>query len=216
MNIDQFSYEDNGQRYINPQVALDESNAFIQNLRDTQQTRNAEIAKDTYNLGTAVPSNLGGLSGSGSYFNARYQTPQTNTLVADLKASAQAQALSDVLNNEVAKAKKRYSDAYKAYQKRNSGGGGGGTTTTTTTGDTAFESDDGTVYTYGGSENASTGLMRDDEASKIWGGNVDNGEVAPVGGAIPGFFGWVGDRIKQGQDANKKNLEDLQNRLRKK
>lgn len=215
MNLDDFSYEDNGQRYINPQVALDESNAFIQNLRDTQQTRNAEIAKDTYNLGTAVPSNLGGLGGSESYFNARYQTPQTNTLVADLKASAQAQALSDVLNNEVAKAKKRYSDAYKAYQKRNSGGGGGDTTKTVT-GDTAFESDDGTVYTYGGSENAATGLMRDDEASKIWGGNVDNGEVAPVEGAIPGFFGWVGDRIKEGQDANKKNLEDLQNKLRKK
>ena len=216
MNLDDFSYEDNGQRYINPQVALDESNAFIQNLRDTQQTRNAEIAKDTYNLGTAVPSNLGGLSGSGSYFNARYQTPQTNTLIADLKASAQAQALSDVLNNEVAKAKKRYSDAYKAYQKRNSGGGGSGDTTKTTTGDTTFEGDDGTVYTYGGSINRETGLLRDDEASKTWGTDIDSGESAPVGGPFSAVFGWVGDRIKEGQDANKKNLEDLQNKLRKK
>lgn len=119
MNLDDFSTVVDDRRYINPQVALDESNAFIQKLRDTQSSRNEQIQRDTYNLGTAVPSNLGGLGGSQSYFNARYQTPQTNSLVADLKATAQAQALSDAMNNEIAKAKKRYNDAYKAYAKRN-------------------------------------------------------------------------------------------------
>lgn len=128
MNLDDFSTVVDDRRYINPQVALDESNTFIQNLRDTQQSRNAEIARDTHNLGTDVTSNLGGLSGSGSYFNARYQTPQTNNLVADLKATAQAQAMTDVLNNEIAQAKERYSKAYKAYNKRKSGGGGNPTT----------------------------------------------------------------------------------------
>lgn len=132
MNLDDFSTVVDEQRYINPQVALDESNAFIQNLRDTQQARNAEIARDTYNLGTAVPSNIGGLGGSGSYFNARYQTPQTNSLVADLKATAQAQALSEAMNNAVAQAKQRYNKAYKNYSKRHGGGGGGGTTAPTT------------------------------------------------------------------------------------
>lgn len=131
MNLDDFSTVVDEQRYINPQVALDESNAFIQTLRDSQAQRNAEIAQDTYNLGTAVPSNIGGLGGSGSYFNARYQTPQTNTLIADLKATAQAQALSDAMNNAVSQAKQRYNKAYKAYSKRKSSGGG--TTSPTTT-----------------------------------------------------------------------------------
>lgn len=123
MNLDDFSYEENGRRYINPQVALDEENAFIQNLRDTQAQDNAKIYQDTHNLGTDVSSNLGGLNGGEAYFNARYQTPQTNYTIANLKEAAQAKALSDALNNEVAKAKKRYNDAYRAA---NSGGGSGG------------------------------------------------------------------------------------------
>lgn len=132
MDLDQFSTVADDRRYINPQVALDESNAFIQTLRDSQTQRNAEIAQDTYNLGTAVPSNLGGLGGSGSYFNARYQTPQTNTMIADLKATAQAQALNDAMNNALAQAKERYNNAYKAYSKRRSSGGGGGSGTPAT------------------------------------------------------------------------------------
>lgn len=118
MNLDDFSTVVDDRRYINPQVSLDEQNAFINNLRSTQQARNGEIATDTYNLGTAVPSNLGGLGGSGSYFNARYQTPQTNNVVSELRATAQAQALSDAMNNELAKAQQRYNNAYKAAQKR--------------------------------------------------------------------------------------------------
>lgn len=118
MNLDDFSTVVDEQRYINPQVALDESNAFIQNLRDAQKANTAEIAQDTYNLGMAVPSNIGGLGGSDSYFNARYQTPQTNTIVADLKTMAQAQALNDALNNKMSQAKERYNKAYKSYQKR--------------------------------------------------------------------------------------------------
>lgn len=133
MNLDDFSTVVDEQRYINPQVALDESNAFIQTLRDSQAQRNAEIAQDTYNLGTAVPSDIGGLGGSGSYFNARYQTPQTNTVIADLKATAQAQALNDAMGNALAQAKERYNKAYKAYSKRRSSGGSGTTTSTTPT-----------------------------------------------------------------------------------
>lgn len=118
MNLDDFSTVVDDRRYVNPQVSLDEQNAFIDNLRTAQGARTAEIAKDTYNLGTAVPSNLGGLGGAGSYFTARYQTPQTNVTIGDLRTAAQAQALNDVLNNEIAKAKQRYNNAYKAYQKR--------------------------------------------------------------------------------------------------
>lgn len=118
MNLDDFSYIDNDRRYVNPQVSLNEQNAFIDNLRNTQGQDTAQIRQDTYNLGTAVPSNLGGLTGGSNYFKSRYQTPQTNSMVADLRAAAQSQALSTLLNNEIGKAKKRYSDAYRAAKKR--------------------------------------------------------------------------------------------------
>lgn len=131
MNLDDFSYVEEDRRYINPQTSLDEQNAFIQTLRDTQAQRNAQIQQDTYNLGTAVPSNLGGLTGSEGYFASRYQTPQTNTLVADLRAAAQAQALNEAMTNELNKAKEKYNRAYKAASKRKAASGGGGGTTTT-------------------------------------------------------------------------------------
>ena len=124
MNLDEFSYEENGRRYIDPNVSLNEQNAFIQNLRDTQGERNAQIARQTHNLGTDVPSNLGGLNGSEAYFNARYQTPQTNNLVGELKSAAQAQALQTALNNELSKAEKRYNDAYRAAAAKSGGTSG--------------------------------------------------------------------------------------------
>ena len=106
-----------GRYYANPQVSLDRSNQFIDNLRATQGTQNQEIAQQTYNLGTDIPSNLGGLTGANSYFTSRYQTPQTNAAVANLRSVAQATALNQALENEQAKWKKRYNDAYRNYQK---------------------------------------------------------------------------------------------------
>lgn len=103
--------------YLNPQIGLDESNKFIENLRSTQQQNTAQIAKDTAALGTDVSSNLGGLGGGTDYWTARLSTPQTNATVANLRATAQAAALNQVLENEQAKWKKRYQDAYRKYQK---------------------------------------------------------------------------------------------------
>lgn len=139
MNLDQFSFEQDDRRYINPQTALDESNAFIDNLRNVQQQGTEEIAQDTYNLGTQVPSNLGGLVGSEGYFRSRYQTPQTNAIVSDLRAAAQAQALNEAMNNELSIAKQRYNNAYKAAQRRARSRSGGGTVApTSTVQDTGF------------------------------------------------------------------------------
>ena len=107
-----------GRTYVNPQAALGESDTFIDNLRQTQQANTQQIAQDTYNLGTAVPSNLGGLTGGTGYWTSRYQVPQTNATVANLRAAAQAKALNDVLANEQAIWKKRYQDTYRDYQKR--------------------------------------------------------------------------------------------------
>lgn len=104
--------------YANPQVALDESNKFIDNYRAIQAADTAQIASDTQNLSTDVPSSQGGLGGATSYFTSRYQTPQTVSAIADLRATAQSKALSDIMSNEQAHWKQKYSDAYRAAQKR--------------------------------------------------------------------------------------------------
>ena len=132
-----------GRLYSNPQVGVDETNTFIDKLRESQGKQNQEIFTDTQMLGTDVPSNLGGLTGANSYFTSRYQTPQTISNIANLRATAQAQALNEVLANEQAKWKKKYQDAYRNYQKRQYNrayGGGGGimyptSGTSTVTGD---------------------------------------------------------------------------------
>lgn len=104
--------------YLNPQVGLDESTSFIDNLRATQAQNTQQIVQDTQRLGTDISSQLGGLTGPESYFTSRYQTPQAVSAVANLRATAQAAALNQALENEQAKWKKRYQDAYRAYQKR--------------------------------------------------------------------------------------------------
>lgn len=122
MDLNDFSYEYDGRRYVDPNVALTEQNAFIDNLRNLQAQNNAEISQQTYNLGTQVPSSQGGLVGGGSYFKSRFQTPQTNQAIAELRTAAQAQALQQALQNELYKAKKAY---YDAANKATSGGTNG-------------------------------------------------------------------------------------------
>lgn len=104
--------------YLNPNTSLQEQTDFISNLRNIQNANNAEINAQTYNLGTAVPSSLGGLVGGEGYFTSRFQTPQSTSLAANLRATAQAKALNEVLSNELAMQKQRYNKAYKAAQKR--------------------------------------------------------------------------------------------------
>ena len=121
-----------GRAYINPNLAVDETSSFIDNYRNTQNQNTQQINTQVQKLGTDVPTNIGGLTGAGSYFTSRYQKPQTASVVANLKTIAQAKALNDVLANEQAIWRKRYQDAYKKYQKSaynksNSGGSGGGT-----------------------------------------------------------------------------------------
>lgn len=152
LNDNEFT-EVEGRYYSNPQVALDENNTFIDNLRSTQQANNQEIQTQTYNLGSELPSQIGGLGAPGdtslSYFTSRYQVPQTNAAVANLRATAQAAALNEVLSNEQAKWKNRYQQAYRNYQKRqynrSYGGGGGGNTETPQT--TAGQGDVTTTVT---------------------------------------------------------------------
>lgn len=119
MNLNENEYtEFEGRKYLNPQVGVDETNTFIENLRDAQRGNLTEISEQTQQLGTDVPNNLGGLTGAGSYWTSRYVTPQTNSAVANLRATAQAAALNQALQNEQAIWKNRYQQAYRNYQKR--------------------------------------------------------------------------------------------------
>lgn len=122
MNLEDYAYEDNGRWYIRPEVALNEQNAFINNYRNIEAQNNAQIAQQTRALGTQVPSQLGGLVGGGGYFRSRYQTPQTNQIVADLRSQMQGQALQTVLQNELEKAKKKYKDAQNSALKTSNAG----------------------------------------------------------------------------------------------
>lgn len=120
-----YEYEDRA--YINPTLSSGEQEQFIDNLRNVQSQNNAQIAEQTYNLGTEIPSNLGGLGGGESYFTSRYQTPQVGEMVETLKTAAQAQALNDVMSNYKSQLQNRYKQAYRTYSKRNRGTGGTGT-----------------------------------------------------------------------------------------
>lgn len=117
MNNDEF-YEFEDRAYVNPTLSSGEQEAFINSLRDIQGQNNAQIAEQTYNLGTAIPSNLGGLGGGEAYFTSRYQTPQVGEMVSNLKAAAQAQALNDVLSNYQSQLQNQYKQAYRQAQKR--------------------------------------------------------------------------------------------------
>lgn len=132
-----YSFED--RQYIDPTVSRDEQLGFIDRLREIENKDLRKIATDTHNLGTDVPSNLGGLSGIGApnslgisgadtgsagIWRNRYERPQVNALVSDLKATAQATALNTALNNMLNQYKNRYNQAARAAAK--SGGGGGG------------------------------------------------------------------------------------------
>lgn len=125
MNLDDYSYEFEGRRYLNPQPALDEQNAFINNLRNIQTQNNAQIAQQTRGLGTQVPSSAGGLVGGSGYFKSRYQTPRMNQTIADLRTAAQGQALNTVLNNELNKAKARYYAAKRSAAEKTAASGSG-------------------------------------------------------------------------------------------
>ena len=125
-----YDFED--RKYVDPTVSRDEQLGFIDRLRDIERKDLQKIATDTHNLGSDLPSNLGGLSapgttnsigvngantGSAGIWRNRFEKPQTNALVSGLRATAQASALNTALNNMLSQYKHRYNDAYRNAQK---------------------------------------------------------------------------------------------------
>lgn len=126
------TYIEDGRVYARPEVPVTETDEFIANLRAVQDANNTDIKTQTENLGTDIASVQGGLIGPESYFTSRYQTPQTNQVVAELRSAAQASALNTALSNLQSQYQKRYQDAYKNYQKRASRGASGSGSGTST------------------------------------------------------------------------------------
>lgn len=129
-----YEYEDRA--YVNPTLSRDEQLGFVDALRDTVDRDTAQVNAQTQALGTNIPSNLGGLVGSKSYFSQRYQTAPTEVQMKALKATAQAKALNDLMTNYQNQAQNRYNQAYRSYNKRT---GGGVTPPTTTSDDGPFK-----------------------------------------------------------------------------
>lgn len=138
-----YSFED--KIYQLPEVSRDEQLRAADAVRANQQATNQEIRTQTEQLGTDVPSIQGGLIGPESYFTARYQTPQTNAVVSQLRSAAQASALNQALSNLQAQWQDRYQKAYRNYQKRSGSGTTSDPTDKSVTGDVLEEATDGTT-----------------------------------------------------------------------
>lgn len=129
--------------YVSPTVSRDERMEFIDNYRNVLNNNVQRINTQTHNLGTDVPSNIGGLTGADATFENRYVTPAANSAVAELRAEAQGEAMTQALNNLRAQMNKRYKDAYRNARIRettpkNGGGGGDEELPVTTYDDTGY------------------------------------------------------------------------------
>lgn len=124
--MDNDFYEFENRAYVQPTVSRDEQLAFADTLREIQAQNNAQIATQTENLGTDVPSNLGGLGGSANYFEQRYQATPLESQVNTLRATAQAKALSDLMTNYQNQMKNRYNQAYRNARAKAASSGSGG------------------------------------------------------------------------------------------
>lgn len=146
-NNEAYDYE--GNKYINPTLSRDEQMQFIDNLRSIQANNNAGIQADTRNLGTDVVPTQGGLVGGEDYFLQRYQTPQVDSMVANLRATAQAKALSDVLAGLSAQYKQRLMKSRLNQERRANArslmGSGGGNQLPPTTGNVIEKNTDGKI-----------------------------------------------------------------------
>lgn len=116
MNDATYEFED--RQYVDPNVGVAEGNAAIDQFNQGQQARNEQIEKETAALGSQVAQSEGGLAGSTDMWRDQYQTAANNSLVADLRAKIQADALSTALSNIGNQMTERYRTAYRNYYRR--------------------------------------------------------------------------------------------------
>lgn len=132
-NDNYISLNEQGLAEVSPTTSRDAQLAFIDTLRQTQAENTAQIGEQAHALGSDLTAQYGGLHGPSEYWKSRYQTPQTESRVAGLRTAAQLTALNQLMQNDLARTKERYNQAYRNYNKRQqaSSGGSGGTSSST-------------------------------------------------------------------------------------
>lgn len=103
--------------YVDPSVSMAEQDQFIDKFRNIQAQNQAQINRDTYNLGTPVSSNLGGLTGAEGRWNTQYQRPQVNAAIENLRQVNMQQALNTAMGNQQNVMAERLNQAKRAYYR---------------------------------------------------------------------------------------------------
>lgn len=151
MDEEYLRFNEEGIAEVNPMASYNAQQAFIDNYRNAQAEKTAQIGEQAHALGSDLEAQYGGLHGPSEYWKSRYQTPQTESRLASLRSANQAQALNALMQQDLARAQEEQQRAYKNYQRRaaaraaaryRSGGGAGGYSTTTSPAPTT---DDGYV-----------------------------------------------------------------------
>lgn len=117
-NDNYITINEQGLAEINPTASSDMQNAFIDAYRNIQGENTAQIGTQAHALGSDLEAQYGGLHGPSEYMKSRYQTPQTESRVAGLRTASQLSALNQLMQNDVASWKDKYSQAYRDAKKR--------------------------------------------------------------------------------------------------
>ena len=117
-NDNYITINEQGLAEVNPTASSDMQNAFIDAYRNIQGENTAQIGTQAHDLGSDLEAQYGGLHGPSEYMKSRYQTPQTESRIAGLRTASQLSALNQLMQNDVASWKDKYSQAYRDAQKR--------------------------------------------------------------------------------------------------
>ena len=117
-NDNYITINEQGLAEVNPTASSDMQNAFIDAYRNIQGENTAQIGTQAHALGSDLEAQYGGLHGPSEYTKSRYQIPQTESRIASLRTASQLSALNQLMQNDVASWKDKYSQAYRDAKKR--------------------------------------------------------------------------------------------------
>lgn len=120
MNEDYLSVNSQGLVEVSPTASQNTQQEFIDNYRQAQAEKTAQIGEAAHALGSDLEAQYGGLHGPSDYIKSRYQTDQTESRLANLRSAAQLSALNQLMQNDLANWADKYSQARrKAVAKAN-------------------------------------------------------------------------------------------------
>ena len=157
-NDNYITLNEQGLAEISPTASSEMQQAFIDTYRQTQGEKTAQIGEQAHALGSDLEAQYGGLHGPSEYIKSRYQTPQTESRIANLRTAAQLSALNQILQNEQARWKDKYSQAYRDAQKRQRARQKAAATTSGSGGNTP--------YNIAGQEDITTNILEEKDVTE--------------------------------------------------